>query len=1134
MVRRPLFLSIRAVFLTSVLFWTLLACSRTEPTPKVLVFSKTTGFRHESIPQGIAAIRQLGAENGFSVDTTEDAGKFTGDNLKQYRAIVFLNTTGDVLNLAQQTNFERYIQAGGGYVGVHSATDTEYSWPWYNQLAGAYFQSHPNDPNVRKATIDVLDKSHPSTRHLPDKWTRTDEWYNFKSLNPEVKILANLDEKSYEGGTNGDNHPAAWYHEFDGGRAFYTAGGHTSESYSEPEYVQHLLGGIRWAMGEGKELSYQKSNNRQVPEDNRFTKTTLAENLDEPMEVAVAPDGRVFFIERKGLLKQYEPGSGKTSVIGRVDVFYKNNDGLLGLALDPEFRQNNRLYLYYSPAGETPRQYLSRFTIKDDKLDVTSEKILLEIPTQRQECCHSGGSVAFGPDGLLYVSVGDNTSPFGTPYAPIDERKGRSAWDAQQSSANTNDLRGKILRIRPQPDGSYTIPEGNLFPKGTPNARPEIYTMGNRNPFRISIDAKTNALYWGEIGPDAGKDSTAGPKGYDEINRTRQAGNFGWPYFVGDNQAYPQVNFTTNQVGAKLNPQAPVNDSPNNTGIQQLPPAQPAFIWYPYDESSEFPVVGKGGRNAMAGPVFYVNDYADSGKRFPQYYDGKLFIYDWMRGWIMAVSIDKAGNLQQIEPFAPSLAFTKPMDMQFGPDGAMYLLEYGTYWYSQNDDARLVRVDYNEGNRKPVVQLAANKKAGAAPLTVQFSTEGTLDYDGDKLSYRWQFDGADAGQVTSPNPTFSYNSPGRYTPTVTVTDRQGESTTAQVEIRVGNAEPQVSLELDGNRTFFWDNETLPYQVKVTDAEDGTLANGGINPENVALTLNYLPHGEDVDQIEQGHQEAQASVQFMNGKKLIEASDCKACHAVDKKSVGPSYQDVAARYKKDKKAVDRLAAKIISGGGGNWGKQAMSAHPQLTRGQTTEMVQYILSLADESVQPKLPLQGTFTMRQPASSEEGRYLITASYADKGANSIPSLTGRETIILRYPRLQAEHFHSSRNVQKNRRREDNTPLIRGIRNGSYISFKPIDLTNVAQLAFRVIPLHGGTIEIHLGAPDGKRIGVANIAANTGKSDWTRVEASLEKTTATQEIFFVFTNEQIQNKDLFELDWVHFQHKESKSLASK
>jgi type 1 glutamine amidotransferase len=213
---------------------------------RILVFSKTAGFRHSSIPNGIQAIKELGAEAGLAVDATEDATAFTTKNLRQYSAVVFLSTTGDVLNAAQQKAFESYIHRGGGYAGVHAASDTEYDWPFYGELVGAYFKNHPA---IQPATIRVTDRAHGSTAHLGREWARTDEWYNFRA-NPRerVHVLATLDESTYTGGDMGD-HPTAWCHEYGGGRSWYTGGGHTEASYTEPAFRAHLLGGIRYAAG---------------------------------------------------------------------------------------------------------------------------------------------------------------------------------------------------------------------------------------------------------------------------------------------------------------------------------------------------------------------------------------------------------------------------------------------------------------------------------------------------------------------------------------------------------------------------------------------------------------------------------------------------------------------------------------------------------------------------------------------------------------------------------------------------------------------------------------------------------------------------------------------------------------------
>jgi type 1 glutamine amidotransferase len=218
----------------------------TQPRFRLLAFSRTTGFRHDSIPAAIAAVQALGLQNGFAVDATEDPSFFTDSGLSGYSAVLFLLTTGHVLEAAHQAAFERFIAAGKGFAGVHSAADTEYEWSWYGGLMGAYFASHPD---IQQATIHIEDADHPSTSWLPDPWVRTDEWYNFLGNprdNPDIHVLASLDESTYSGGSMGD-HPIAWHHAYQGGRAWYTAGGHTSESYSEPLFLAHLLGGIQYA-----------------------------------------------------------------------------------------------------------------------------------------------------------------------------------------------------------------------------------------------------------------------------------------------------------------------------------------------------------------------------------------------------------------------------------------------------------------------------------------------------------------------------------------------------------------------------------------------------------------------------------------------------------------------------------------------------------------------------------------------------------------------------------------------------------------------------------------------------------------------------------------------------------------------
>jgi type 1 glutamine amidotransferase len=234
-----------------------------EPRFKALVFSKTAAFRHASIPTAVATVEQLGAEHDFAVDATEDPAAFTDENLANYDVVIFLSTTGDVLNDAQQAAFERYIRAGGGYTGIHSASDTEYDWPWYGGLVGAYFRDHPGVAGVnqqfQEATIKVAGHSNPATAGLPTRWVRTEEWYNFRTNpRPNVRVLGTVDEKTYDprgysvpGGSPGmgEDHPIFWCHPYDGGRAFYTALGHSSSAYSEPLVLSHILGGIEETAG---------------------------------------------------------------------------------------------------------------------------------------------------------------------------------------------------------------------------------------------------------------------------------------------------------------------------------------------------------------------------------------------------------------------------------------------------------------------------------------------------------------------------------------------------------------------------------------------------------------------------------------------------------------------------------------------------------------------------------------------------------------------------------------------------------------------------------------------------------------------------------------------------------------------
>ncbi len=1078
---------------------------------RILVFSKTKGFRHASIEAGKTAIFKLGQENGFAVDTTENADLFKEDILKNYSAVVFLSTTGDVLNTNQQRDFERYIQAGGGYVGIHAATDTEYDWNWYVKLVGASFESHPKQQD---AIIRIKNRKHISTKMLPKDWKRFDEWYNFKNFNPEVNVLGYLDETTYQGGKMGNSHPEMWFHEYDGGRAWYTAGGHTNESYAEPLFLQHILGGIKYAIGKNLPLDYSKATSMRMPEENRFNKTILDNDLDEPMELAVTSDQRVFIIERKGKIKLYDPKSGKTAVVGEMNVSRKYNtgkeaeDGLLGLQLDPNFDTNGWMYLFYSPVGPTPQQYVSRFTFKDGKVDFSSEKVVLVIPVQRDQCCHSGGGLQFDDTGNLFVSVGDNTNPFETPYSPSDNREGKSPWDAGKSSSNMNDLRGKVLRIHPETNGTYTVPDGNLFSKDGTKGKPEIYAMGCRNPFRLSWDRKRKFLYWGDVGPDAAKDSSRGPRGYDEVNQARKPGYFGWPYFIANNKPYEMVDFNTGKYLGKQNPEAPVNVSPNNTGLKQLPPAQPAFIYYPYADSPEFPSVGKGGRNAMAGPVYYAEDFdKNSTVKFPEYFEGKQIIYDWMRGWIKFVTLYPNGDFKEMEPFMPNTVFSNPTDMQFAKDGSLYVIEYGYTWFGKDPNAKLIRITYEAGNRSPIAKASADKIVGKEPLTVHFSSKGTQDYDEDILKYEWNFDGQT--QSSDANPVFTFTKPGIFHPSLTVTDPKGKSSTIKIEVKVGNNPPEINFATHANKTFYFDNETIDYHIQVSDKDEDA-----IDESKVKVTLDYLPVGHDKVEIEAGHKEMKADDEITNS--LILGSTCKACHKLNAPSIGPSFVQVANRYRNDKKAPDYLAKKIISGGGGVWGEHQMSAHPQIARKDVDEMVKYILSLS--SNKEYLPLTGTFKA-QP-QSQSGKYYLTASYHDKGTPEIGSLMTTESWILRNPKVEAEDFDKNNDT---RFPNSGSSAVLAGATGSYIMFKSLDLSGIKTIGFQLASSESSTIEIRTDKPDGELLASLPYEATGSRTNFKLISSAIKETIGTHDLYFVFVKKGSTANVLGVLDWIEF-----------
>ena len=852
------------VLITSL--WPAAAAAQEEARFRALVFSKVTNFFHESIPAGKAAIEALGEEHDFEVVVTDDASIFNDADLATFDVVVFNNTNstpeaGALLDAEQRAAFERYVQAGGGWVGLHSASGTEREWAWYEGLVGAIFSQHPPGQlpdGTIPGRVDVTDRVHPSTAHLPEVWRWDEEWYNF-TTDPtgNVHVLASVDTGiGIDGLTLGPDHPISWCQEYDGGRSWYTALGHSPQAFSDDDFLGHVLGGMEWAAGVA-------DGDCGATVDDSYVKTLLARDLTDPMELAVAPDGRVLVAERGGGIQIWNPETNLTTSAGQLDVSLDHTHGLNGLTLDPDFADNGWVYLYWSPDGGVGHR-LSRFTLVGDTLDLDSEQVLLEIPTQHEHNGHEAGSMTWDPAGNLYLATGDNTLP--SEYAPIDERPGNEAADAQRSSGNTNDLRGKILRIHPEDDGTYSIPEGNLFPPGEHPAdltRPEIYAMGLRQPYRLHYDAATGRLLWGDVGEDAHvADPERGPIGLDDFYVTTEPGNFGWPYCNGQG-AYRDYDYATGESGELFDCEGgPVNDSPNNTGLEQLPPVRWAQISYPYDWSNHpgdpvLPELGNGGRLAIAGPVYRYDAELESDTKFPAYFDGKWFLAEWERGWIRTASIADApmtfddypdiaaGDVWSTDPWLTSETFLRPHDLEFGPDGSLYLLEWGSNYGGAgrgdpNNDSGLYRIDYVKGNRPPVARASATPTSGAAPLEVAFSSEGTHHPDELASTLEWRF--GDGATSTEAHPTHTYSEPGDYTAQLVVTDAEGRTAVANVTVTVGNTRPVVEVVWPPEGGFVGEGDTVEYTVEVTDAEDGSTAAGTIDCDRVTVQP-WLGHDE---------------------------------------------------------------------------------------------------------------------------------------------------------------------------------------------------------------------------------------------------------------------------------------------------
>lgn len=818
------------------------------------------------------------------------------------------------------------------------------------------------------------------------------------------------------------------------------------------------------------------------PNDNRFSvvQLTAPDSLNEPMAFEVASDGRVFIIERRGGIKVFNPLLQAVAPVGRLVV---NNEaevgngeqGLVGMTLDPKFDDNGWMYLYYYHPSEA-KAVVSRWDIVDDVLVANSETVMLEWPAQRETCCHTGGGMAWDADGNLFITVGNNRG--NNMAAHTDERPGRASWDDQGGAANTNSLEGKILRIHPELDGSYTIPEGNLFPVGTPKTRPEIYTMGHRNAWRVAVDSETGYIYWGEVGPDARQNSEIGPMGYDEFNQAKGPGFFGWPYFVGES-AFPLYDYETRTPGEFKDRNRPLNQSVNNTGLVELPAMSPSFVYYPYEASELFPELETGGRSATGGPVYHRADFQSPDRPWPAYFEGKWLISELSRRMILAVEMDADGNYVGMERLFPSYRPVEPIDMKFGPSGDLYVLEYGGRWFRGSPEAKLSRIEFEAGNRAPIAVASADKVGGIPPFKVQLSSAGTEDYDGDDLVYRWDVVdiAGNTQKFTERNPEVTLDSVGAYTATLTVSDPSGESSSQSVKVVSGNLPPTLAVSVSGNDSFYFPGEPIKYAVSVDDAEDGSVADGGIDADQVGLTIDYAAADFDLAVFDNLSADTDpAAAAFPVAASLMVKGKCQSCHLPNAKLVGPSFLQIAEKYQGDSEAEAFLVNKIVSGGVGVWGQVPMPPNHSINQTEAAAILKYVFSLAG-SADDRRPLSGEYVAQVPEGGQGGSFILRAVYRDRGDEIAPPLAGQAIKVLRSPSLTVASADERKDVSGGR-------FSTAKRNG-YLGFKSLDLTGIKSLEIGAFAMafggqthKGGTIEVRADSPDGPLIGSATVDA--------------------------------------------------------
>ena len=534
-----------------------------------------------------------------------------------------------------------------------------------------------------------------------------------------------------------------------------------------------------------------------------------------------------------------------------------------------------------------------------------------------------------------------------------------------------------------------------------------------------------------------------------------------------------------------------------------------------------------GGGSAVGGPIFHKDLYAKHIQTFPVYYNNHWFISDWMRGWIYAAKLDQAGNYISMEPFLDGQPFKKPIDLEFGPDGSLYVLDYGSNWYVHNKDARLSRITYNYSNRRPKAVINSEKKYSSVPTEIEFSGEQSYDPDDKSLrSFHWMVNNQIV-ESNDANLTYQFNDVGKATVSLVVTDALGLTDTAHVDVFLGNEAPTIDFAKQGNQSFYSPNEPNNYKITIEDEEDGF----NIDGSNILTDIRPLPARSNLSYVRNTSPLSEPSFNFLIGKELVDNSDCYSCHALKEASVGPSLVEIAERYSDHSISKDYLTRKIQLGGIGAWGSKYMSAHPQHTKNEIDHMVDYILHLDEDVRLNNIALSGKLN----TSVDAHNLLVSASYEDKGANGQLPIRTTFQRIIRPHRVDATTYEMAYRVVNKPYNDQGGRFAEIMLNGSYIGFKEIDLSGISKIKLRIrSSVNWVRIEVHQDQSDGPLLGSSTFDIPKAENrwamteeNWMEVNVPVQSYSGLNDLYFVFYSDRTEGKtiayEICQVEWIEF-----------